>query len=301
MTVYLDIILLENICMNYIILLATGLINKLQIKHIRLIISSLIGGIYAIISFMPILEIYSNIIFKIILSIVMIYVSFKPSSFKKLLKILVIFYLTSFAFGGCSFALLYFVKPQEIFMKNGVYIGTYPIKIALLGGVVGFTVIVIAFKIIKGKLSPKNMFCNIEIFYKGKSEKMKAMIDTGNLLKDPITKIPVVVVESASLGNIVPIEILENVQKIIGGEFANEIEDLETQEFVSRFRVIPFSSLGKQHGLLLGFKSDGVKVYYDENEKNIKNIIIGIYEKELSKNKNYSALIGLDMLGEFVT
>ena len=51
--------------------------------------------------------------------------------------------------GGCAFALLYFIKPENIIMKNGVYIGTYPIKIALLGGIVGFVVTYIAFKIIK--------------------------------------------------------------------------------------------------------------------------------------------------------
>ena len=62
-----------------------------------------------------------------------------------------IFYLTSFVFGGCAFALLYFVKPQDVLMKNGVYIGTYPIKIALLGGIVGFIITNIAFKIIKNK------------------------------------------------------------------------------------------------------------------------------------------------------
>ena len=72
MTVYLDVILIENLCMNYIILFATGYIMKLKMKQLRIIISSLIGGIYAIISYINIIPIYSTLIAKIILSISMI-------------------------------------------------------------------------------------------------------------------------------------------------------------------------------------------------------------------------------------
>ena len=69
MTVYLDVILIENLCMNYIILFATGYIMKLKIKHLRIILSSAIGGVYAIISYMDIIPVYSTLIAKVILSI----------------------------------------------------------------------------------------------------------------------------------------------------------------------------------------------------------------------------------------
>ena len=68
------------------------------------------------------------------------------------------FYLTSFLFGGTAFALLYFIKPQNILIRNGVYVGTYPIKIALLGGMVGFSIITISFKIVKNRISKKFSF-----------------------------------------------------------------------------------------------------------------------------------------------
>ena len=210
MTIYLDVVLLENICMNYIILFATGYILKLKIKHWRLLLSALLGSVYAILSYMQILEIYSNTILKIILSIVMVYIAFKSKNIKILLKQVLIFYLTSFVFGGCAFALLYFVKPQEILMKNGLYIGTYPLKIALLGGIVGFTITAVAFKVVKSRLCKKDMFCEIRIFLEGKEVQTRAMIDTGNLLKDPITGIPVVVVEQEILQKIIPIELLEH-------------------------------------------------------------------------------------------
>ena len=57
---------------------------------------------------------------------------------------------------------------NKILMKNGVYIGTYPIKIAILGGIVGFTITVIAFRYVKTKLNKKSMFCELEIYFENK-------------------------------------------------------------------------------------------------------------------------------------
>lgn len=136
MTIYIDIIFLENLFMNYIILYATGIILKAPIKIIRTFLSSTIGSIYAIISYMSILKISSNIFLKVILSISMVYIAYNPKNIKSFFKELIIFYLTSFTFGGVAFALLYFVSPQNILMENGVLVGTYPIKIVLAGGIV---------------------------------------------------------------------------------------------------------------------------------------------------------------------
>lgn len=295
MTIYLDVILLENLGMNYIILFATGLIHRTKIKQWRIILSSVVGGLYSITSFAPILKIYSSFPLKVLLSIVMIYIAFKPKNVKILFKQLILFYLISFAFGGCAFALLYFVKPQDILMRNGFFTGTYPIKIVALGGIVGFIIVNIAFKVVKGRISKNDMFCEIQIIFQEKKAFIKAMIDTGNLLKDPISGVPVVVVEAKQLEEVIPLTIIENLNKIIGGEDQNVMTNIG-EEYIAKFRVIPFSSLGKQNGLLLGFKADKIIVTTEENEKTIQNVIIGIYDKSLTKNGLYTGLIGLDIL-----
>lgn len=295
MTIYLDVILLENLCMNYIILFATGLIHRVKIKAWRILLSSILGGIYAVLSFLPALEIYSGFALKIILSVVMVYIAFKPPNVKLLFRELIIFYLVSFAFGGCAFALLYFVKPQDILVRNGVLTGTYPIKIALLGGIVGFVIVNIAFKVVKGKLSKKDMFCEVTIFIGKKQKKIKAFIDTGNLLKDPISGMPVIVVEAVELEEIIPKEIIVHLNEILEGKNTDILANLQI-EYMSKFRIIPFSSLGKQNGMLLGFIADKVRIKTEENEQELTNIIIGIYEKNLTKNGAYTGLVGIDII-----
>lgn len=293
MTIYLDIVLIENLCMNYIILFATGFIMKVKLHHIRMIVSAFLGGVYAILAYLQILPMYSHMFMKIGLSVCMVYIAFFPKGIKALLKHLILFYLVSFVFGGCAFALLYFVKPEDIFMINGVYIGTYPVKIALLGGILGFVITYIAFKIIKNKMTKKALIYDVEIRIDQKITKLKAMLDTGNMLKDPITEVPVMVVEKEQLYDIVPKNILDNSEKIIGGDWNGNEEELD---YRARFRIIPFSSIGKQNGMLLGFKVDEVNIITDIDKIINQKVIVCIYNRRLTKTNAYSALIGLDML-----
>lgn len=289
-TVYIDIIFLENLFMNFIILFATQTILKSNIKIIRTFLASILGGIYAILMYMSEIRIYSNICLKIILSLAMVEIAFNPKSIKSFFKYLVIFYLTSFTFGGVAFALIYFVSPENVVFNNGRLVGTYPIKMILLGGILGFIIIVSSFKNIKKKISKTDMLCNIKITIENKSKSLISIVDTGNFLKDPISKAPVIVVNSQSLTGILPGEILDNIKDIINGANVN------IGQYIKKIRIIPFSSLGKENGLLLGIKSDISVINYQDNVIIIKDAIIGIYPGILNKENKYQALVGIEAL-----
>jgi len=124
-------------------------------------------------------------------------------------------------------------------------IGTYPIKIILIGGIVGFVIIVTSFKNIKGRLSKKDILCDLKISINNKDLYVRAIIDTGNFLKEPITKTPVVVVEKEELIGIIDDKILNNLDEIVNGK------DVSVDEYALKLRLIPFSSLGKENGLLI--------------------------------------------------
>lgn len=244
MTVYLDIIFLENICMNYIIILATGLILKKKISYIRILLSSTLGSIYVLVTYITNFQTLFGITMKILLSIAMVYIAFGSNSIKKQIKELLVFYLSSFAFGGTAFAMIYFIKPQNVIMKNGVYIGTYALNTILIGGIVGFILINIVFKIVKRKITKEDMNCQMKIVFDGKFIEVKTMIDTGNMLKDPISQKPVAIVESSLVKQILPSSIIDNIEKILGGEVINLGE--EVSDYMSIFKLIPFSSIRKR-------------------------------------------------------
>ena len=295
MTIYIDIVIIENLIMNYIILCATGIVSKNKIRYLRLIMASLLGAIYSVVAYMKILEIYSNIVLKILLSVIIVYIAYNPQTVKKLWKTLVMFYLVSFVFGGVAFSLIYIIKPQDIIMKNGLFLGTYQLKTIILGAIVAFAIIIIAVKIIRKKFTTKDMICDIEIMLNNKKINTKALIDTGNMLKEPITNTPVVVVEKILLYECIPKEILNNINQIIGGDLEKIPQQIQSQ-YISKLKLIPFSSLGKQNGMLLGIKVQQIKIIKESEEITKENIIVGIYQQSLTKNGEYQALMGMEFI-----
>ena len=293
MTVYIDILFLENFILNFIILYATGLISKHKIKFIKIALGSIVGAVYVIITYLIENKVYLNILFKLILSIVIVYIAFTPKTIKEMLKMIVLFYLTSFVFGGAALGVIYMINSGKISIQNGIIIGSYTLRTIFIGAIIAFAVTILAFKFVKTKISKKDLLCNITIKINGKEIKTKAMIDTGNMLKEPITNIPVVVVEHTLLKEIIPKEILENMDNILAGDFKEIPEEIQN-EYMLKLKVIPFTSLGKQNGMLLGVKAESLKVEEEDNIKDINKVIIGMYNKKLSRKNEYSALLGLE-------
>jgi len=175
-------------------------------------------------------------------------------------------------------------------MKTGGLVETEHLTLILLGAIVGFILIVVAFGSIKGKFSRKDILCELKICMNDNSVWVKAIIDTGNFLKEPITGTPVVVVEKQELYGIIPEQILDRLSQLVVGE------SVELLEYGARVRAIPFMSLGKENGMLVGIKVDFIVVNYEEKKVYVDNVIIGVYEGKLSKNGEYGALIGLEIL-----
>ena len=177
-------------------------------------------------------------------------------------------------------------------MVDGVYIGTYPLKIALLGGITGFIITYVAFKVVKSRVTKNEIIYKVIVKFDEKELETNVMLDTGNMLKDPISGEAVVLIEKQKLYEIMPKNLLDNIEKVLGGEFKEEQE----VKYRTRLRIIPFTSVGKQNGMMLGIKVDEAKIITDVDEIINQNVIVCVYDKTFSKSGRYFGLIGLDIL-----
>lgn len=287
MTIYIDVVFIENLLLNYIILCATAIISKSKIHGFRFLLASSFGSLYAILNYIIKITTLENFLLKLFISSFMIITSFDNKKLKTFFKNLIMFYLTSFTFGGAAFMLLFFINPENVVYENGHFVGTYPLMIAIYGCILGFIIIALVAKIIKNKIS--NTLCDLEIGFRGKVVNLKTLIDSGNLLKEPITNQDVIVVQKSSLEGLIDKEILNEAILMLNGKLIGDMTD-EVYKF--KFKIIPFSSLGNENGVLVGFKPDFVKIYNDEKIVK-KDVIIGIYDGKLSKTNLYTSLIGL--------
>ena len=291
MTIYVDLILLENVVMNYIILVATSIISKSKISLIRSLISATIGGMYSILNYLIDLTTLSNLLLKILISIFMIKIVFNSKKMKIFFKQLIMFYLTSFTFGGVTFMLLFFISPENVVFNGSNLVGIYPIKVTIIGGIVGFIIISIVALIIKNRINQTNIIYDLKITYNGKQIILKTLIDSGNLLKDPITNMDVIIVEKESLKDLLEKEAFDYIKKMLNGNLLQEnLEDVHKY----KFKLIPFSTLGNENGMLVGFRADTIEIYGEEENKR-NDVIVGIYDGKLTKTNRYTSLVGLNI------
>ena len=115
------------------------------------------------------------------------------------------------------------------------------------------------------------------------------------MLKEPITNTPVIVVEHTLLYDCIPKEILNHLEELLGGDF-EEIPENIKEEYRTKLKFIPFSSLGKQNGMLLGIRADAIKIKGNDKEEKKEGIIVGIYNKSLTKRGEYRALMGIELM-----
>lgn len=293
---YIDIIWLDNLVMNFIILWASSKLTKNSTSLYRLLAASFLGATYAVL-----LVVYQGFIFslwviKLLLSIIMILIGFKFTSLVRLIRLMAVFYGVTFAFGGGALGLYFFTKDIITLDKGIFYIKNFPAKIIFMSSLLLIIFIYAVWPRIRSKLAAENLIYSIKIKYNGRDIVLNALLDTGNLLYDPITKNPVIIVEYTKIQETLPLEVRKIYRSNRELDMNFIIHALKDSAFIERIRLIPYYTLGKPGGLLLGFRPEKVLVSKGNNWYEYKGIIVAIYNDKLSKDDSYDALIHPDIL-----
>ena len=252
MTVYLDVLFLINFAVNTIILLLCIRLSCQKINFIRILLSSLIGSLYGVFVFTPWGKPLNSGAFKLLVSAGMIVVATGKITFKRRIYSLLMLYAVSFICSGALMALVYF-KGESILG------GVKYINLVLSLIVSAITVFLILY--VKGKKAFKE-FKKITFCVNGNKVCLNALVDTGNMLTEPLSGMPVAIVECGCLSKSI-------------GNLGN-----------LKLRFIPYKSLGCEGDMLTGFIPDSFMV--DNN--NVK-CCVAIYNGKLSASSEYEALI----------
>lgn len=242
--IYIDVLIIVNLFVNYFILLTTSKFLNLKLKLSRLILGEILGAIYSLYIFIPEPNIFISILIKLFMSIIMVAVSFEFRKIKQFLKIIVCFYAVNFAFSGIMFTLWCVFKPSGMIMNNDiVYFNISPLTL-IISTVVSYIIIEIINRVIEKKQLKSSKY-EIGIKFKDKYIVLNAKIDTGNLLKEPFSNLPVIVVKKSEINLLIPeFDIFESIEN------QNEIKKL-------KIRMIPFKTVSGT-GILPAFKPEYV-------------------------------------------
>ena len=225
---------------------------------------------------------YENIIWHMLFSYIFIAVAMVVGTFglgtrRELIKRCIVLYVVTIFLGGLI-NLLYSYTYMGVFLQNLFWGLRNTTNILWMIGATFFTYICLkALVRIAKRNSKTNMLVAVKLVHKGKERLLTGLIDTGNSLREPYTGKPVHIVCEETISSLL------------------ESQDLHTE----RFKLVPFTSVGKNHGLIKVITIDELWVYtiedtleYTNDAIYIKNeVAIGLYEGSLSNVGEFQMLL----------
>lgn len=287
--IYVDVLFLINFAMIYFIFFIVNKLQKNKTSLKRLIFSSFFASLLYILTiiFIPYNKIFSIIIIFLIFAL-SIKTAFKPKNLKTFLKLFFITNIVAFCIGGLSMSLFYYTNFGNIVSFT---LNHFPIKLLILSIIITYISLKLSINWYKKIVIKKQSFYNIVMDKNGKNISLNALLDTGNSLKEPITKKPVTIVEFDAIKNILP----EKLKVIFYEKQEDNLEKLLELGSKADIRLIPFKSLGKENGLLIGIKIDTLNI--DTYPPTIiKDAIVGIANFPLSNNAFYNAILNPELI-----
>lgn len=298
MYIILEFLLIENFIINLLILYITKLITRTGANKYRIIFGAAVASLYSLAFFWDYSLFLTRGYMKLIISILLIKISFNAKSPKLYFYQLLAFYIVSFIFAGATFGYFYSLQNfQDSLFKPIDILNGFPI-IYLILGVFSSTIIgVILFKYHNNRQLREDYIMKVKIIYKDKSVIIKALIDTGNSLIDPFTRETVVLIEYIKIKDLLPPSTWQLFEKDELNDFNLMHSIMKTVEGEISLKLIPFKSVGKNSGFLLGFKPELIILDYNSGNEIIRrDIVIGIYKGLLSTDDSYNGLLNYEIL-----
>ena len=277
-SVYIDVLFAVNFIINILLIEASGVITATYPPRWRVLLSSLLGALYAVCVFFPRLGILYTFAMKIAFSALIVLCAYKIRSARHFFALWGAFYAVSFVFGGCVIAVVSMTsigRRTGAVYSNGVLYLNLPWQALLASTLFAYVLTVIVGRIRKKKIAAESVKREVEIFVSGQRVRVPAIIDTGNALFDPITGAPVIVCEYERIKDAFP----------ESGEGESVVENLSRHGIRTRF--VPYSSVGTRQGVMAAFKPDMVAI----DKKIAQNCLIGLCETRLSSGSEYGALL----------
>ena len=225
MVIYADMVFLFNLCVDRLILWMNSTIRRRPTKMVA--DSAGVrprGGIFgpapvAVFSVAFVLPL------KVLVSAIMVWTAFGFSSPVAFLRSIVVFYLVSFVMGGAMFALHYFVTGSGQ-VEGGVFFTQFTgwgSPVSWLFVLVAFPLVWLytrhAFRSLQERQAVHQFLVPLSIELGGKSLECTGLIDTGNQLRDPLTRTPVIMVELEAVAPCLPDELVTYAQN---GDWSSE-------------------------------------------------------------------------------
>ena len=179
---YIELVFLDNYLINWLIILFASVLTKTQKKWGRYAIAAAIGGVYACAA-TAFGGVVSSFLVKMSVGLLMCVVAYYIRSGKNLFKNICAFYVTTFVFAGAIYAAAFSdAKAMDSSLFRYIIIG--------LGA--GSVLIAVLSRVRKRAHMRILQSVDLMLTHDETQTAVRAYVDTGNLLTDPMSDVGVV-------------------------------------------------------------------------------------------------------------
>ncbi len=284
-TIYIDLLFLINFLMDSVILYTCSKILKRNLNILRLSSASAVAALYSTVAFFPRLSVLTTLFCKVIFFVIPSLIAFPTKSFIKVLKNTIVLSSVYAMFGGAVFILIFatdFGTRTGAAVSNGEIYINISSSILLLSTILAYLMVYVMSYVNNKNILAEQKTVKAEVAFSGKKVTVKALEDTGCSLTDPLSGKPVFILDRTI------------VQKLIPKDFWEYINDnsKNNTNHSNRYRILPYSTIGNNSGIMSGFVSDYVKF----EDISIKSVVIGISPIQICENGEFEAIINPQIL-----
>lgn len=270
MVVYIDVLIILNLYINFFLIKATALIMHRDISAKRCVIASLIGALGALVILLPELPLVLTLLIKLVIGGITTFAAFGRQQPQDFAVCALFFLVISFIFAGVMMALWTFVSPFGMVWSNGTAYFNIPIA-ALAAFTAAAYFIVKLVRMFADKRLHCNKICKVKIKANGGEAELSGLADTGNEMCDIFSGKPVMICEFSKALPVIP----QNVIRYFGEQKLLLPLGQNPTETIEGIKLIPCSTVSGS-ALIPVFKAE--QIIIDGKEA---DALIGISKQPL--------------------
>ena len=255
-TLYIDVYFLINMTVDLLALNFAARLSKITVGMKRLIISAVIGGLYAALSVLFIESRLTVIILSLLSLILMCLISTEKACVFRKIKYSLAFLVSEILIGGIVFYGFSFAS--EAISESALFeFGNQNRKLLILSLLVLLSLGILKLMIFFFSNSSAEKNVKIDVVYNGKGFTFEALVDSANMAVDPFDSTPVMLLSK------------KESQRMLGEGFY-EIQNINSAEYAlkKKVRLIPIS-FGTTKKILYGLRPDEVFVHKKNGREKI--------------------------------
>lgn len=262
-TVYIDIFFLVNFSMDFLGLFLASALYGGRIRLWRLFLASVLGGAYACIALFfhtsGLLAFLLDALFCVAMSFIAL---FEKSSPFKFLPFSLVYGAVSILLGGAMTALFHLFNKIGIDKAfSGEQNGGDGVSVWLFAALAALSAALTSFGVKAFRRRGARREGRIVIRHRGHTVRIPCLCDSGNLLREPISRLPCIVVDPEALRGILSKSVIKSVRE---GDTSVLCSLLELKA-----RIIPVSTASGE-AILIGIRVDSLRLDMGKGESEVE-------------------------------